>query len=146
LVDDQIADFSEPVNVRFARTKIAAFDRVIEKPVNTIAIVLVILGGVNPSLRGDGVRAARGILIAEALYVVTKFAQRRCSRTAGEAGADNNDLKLAAVVRTNEPAVIAVGGPLFIDRPGRNLCLKRTNHSCCAGLMSPSKTETGIDV
>jgi hypothetical protein len=50
LVDDVVGDFSEPINIRFARPKIAAFYRVMEQPVNTVAIVLIIFCRVDSAL------------------------------------------------------------------------------------------------
>ena len=59
LVDDVDADLRQPVNVRFARAEIAALHRVVEQPVNAVAVVLIILRRVDAALRGDGVRAPR---------------------------------------------------------------------------------------
>ena len=57
LINDVIADFRESINIGFACAKISALHCVIEKPVNTLAIVRIILSGVDATLRGDGVRA-----------------------------------------------------------------------------------------
>ncbi len=59
LVDDMNAVLRQPVDVGLACAKVAALDRVIKEPVNAIAVVLVILGSVDPALRSDGVRPAR---------------------------------------------------------------------------------------
>ena len=53
LVDDVVGDFSEAINVRFARPKIAAFYRVMEQSVNAVAIILIIFCRVDPSLSGN---------------------------------------------------------------------------------------------
>ena len=76
LVDDVDADLREAVDVGFAGAEIAAFHRVVEQAVDAVAVVLIILGGVDAALRGDGVRAARAVLEAEALHVVAQFGQR----------------------------------------------------------------------
>src|SRR6185312_15804693 len=70
LVDDVHADLREAVDIRFAGAEIAAFDGVVEKAVNGIAVVGIILGGIDAALRGDAVRAARAVLEAEALHFV----------------------------------------------------------------------------
>src|SRR5438045_514771 len=75
MIDDQIADFCEPINIRFAGTKIATFDGVVEQTENTIAIVLVILRGIDSALSGNAMGAAWAILITEAFHVVTQLAQ-----------------------------------------------------------------------
>ena len=82
LVDDVDAVLREAVDVAFASAEVAAFDGVVEEAVDAVAVVLIILGGVDAALRGDGVRAAGRILKAEALDVVAEFAAgwRRRSR------------------------------------------------------------------
>ena len=144
LVDDQIADFGQPINVRFARTKIAAFDRVVKQPVNAVAIVLIIFRGVDSALGGDAVRAARAVLVTEPFNVVAELAQRGGGRTAGQAGADDDDLKFPAVVRRDQPGVILDDSRHFSgERPGRDFGIERADHNCCAGFTQPSKTATG---
>jgi hypothetical protein len=42
--------------------------------------------------------------------------------------------------------VIPMAAPFLIERPVWNFCVKRPDHNCCAGLTTPSKMATGIDV
>ena len=146
LVDNVRANFGEPINVRFARTKIAALDRVVEQAINAVAIVLIILGGVDSALSGDGVRAARRILITKTFHAIAELAQRRRRRTTGEAAADNNDFKFASIVWTNEAGMIFVTRPFAIEWARRSPRLEIADHNCCAGLMNPSTTAIGIEV
>ena len=76
LVDDVHADLRQPIDVGLARAEVAALDRVVEQPVDAVAVVLVVLGGVDAALRGDAVRAARAVLVAEALDLVAQLRQR----------------------------------------------------------------------
>jgi hypothetical protein len=76
LVNDVDADLRQPIDVGLARAEIAALDRVVEKAVNAVAVVLVILGRVDAALGGDAVGAARAVLVAEAFDVVAQFGQR----------------------------------------------------------------------
>ena len=145
LVDDQVTDFGQAIDIRFARTEIAAFDRVVEQTVNAVAVVLIIFGGVDSALRGDGVRAARRILKAKTFHAIAELAERGRGRSAGESAADDNDLKFSAIVRTDEPRMIAMALPFLGERAGRNSGVERADHSCCAGLISPSKIATGIE-
>ena len=78
MVDDQIADFGKAIDIRFARTEIAAFDGVVEQTENAVAVVLIILRGVDPALRRDAVRAARAVLITETLHVIAHFSEAGC--------------------------------------------------------------------
>ena len=59
LIDDVDADLRQPIDVGFAGAEIAALHRVVEQPVDAVAVVLIILGGVDAALRGDRVRAPR---------------------------------------------------------------------------------------
>src|SRR5204863_7176119 len=146
LVDDVSADFSEAINVRFARTKIAAFDRVIEQPINAVTIVLIIFRGVNSDLGDDGVGAARRILIAKTSHSIAELAKRRRSRPSGQTAPNDNDLKFAAVVWTNEAGMVLVARPLPIERAGWSSRVEIADHNCCPGLMNPRRTAMGIEV
>src|SRR5437588_4421504 len=146
LIDDEIADFGQPVNVRFARTEIAAFDGVVKQSENAVAIVLVILGGIDPALRRNGMGATRRILVTKTFHAVTKFTQSGRGRSAGQSGTDHNDLKFAAIIRANETRIILVVTPFLLKRTGRNFAGEFSDHNCCAGWMRPSKTATGMAV
>jgi hypothetical protein len=50
------ADLAEPVHVGLAGAEVAALDRVVEQPVDRVAVVAVVLGGVDAALRRDRVR------------------------------------------------------------------------------------------
>ena len=75
LVDDVHADLGQAVDVGFAGAEVAALDGVVEEAEHAVAVVVIILGGVDAALRGDGVGAARAVLKAEALDVVAEFAE-----------------------------------------------------------------------
>ncbi len=77
LVDDLHADLGQPVDIRLTRTEIAALYRVVKQAVDAVAVVLVILRGVDAALRRNRVCAPRRILEAEALHVVAQLTQRR---------------------------------------------------------------------
>ena len=126
----ELADFGEAIDVRFARAKIAALDRVVEKPVNAVAVVRVIFRGVDSALGGDAVGAARAVLITERFDVVTLLPQRRRGRAAGQTGADDDDLEFAAIVRRDQPRIVLVPPPFFRQRAMRNLGIERADHGC----------------
>ena len=77
LVDDVRADLGQPVDVGLAGAEVAALDRVVEQPVRRVAVVAVVLGGVDAALRRDRVGPARTVLITEALHLVAGLAQCR---------------------------------------------------------------------
>ena len=60
LVDDVDADLRQAIDVGFARAKVAALYRVVEQPVDAVAVILIVLGGVDSALCGDAVSASAG--------------------------------------------------------------------------------------
>src|SRR6185437_16776289 len=98
----------------------AAFDGIVEKPVNGVAVVRVVFGGIDAALRSDAVRAAGAVLEAEAFNFVTEFGHGRRSRSAGESAADDNDIEFPLVRRVDKLHVEFVLVPLLRDRAGGN--------------------------
>ena len=114
------------MDVRLARAEVAAFDGVVEQAVNRVAVVLVVLRGVDAALRGDRVRAARRVLEAEARDVVAELGERRGGGAAGEAAADDDHLVLALVRRVDELHLELRVRPLLFDRTRRG-CVRRAS-------------------
>ncbi len=139
-------DFREAINVRFARAKIATLDRVVEKPVNAVAVVLVIFRGVDPALGGDAVRAARAVLVTERLHLVALLRQGRGGRATGQSGADDDDLEVAAIVRRDQLGIVLMPPPLFRQRPMRNFGIERADHEWVRNFTQPSRTATGMEL
>ena len=73
--------------------------------------------------------ASRRVLKTKTFYPVTQFAQRRCSRSAREAAADDYDLKLSSVVRINQSRMVLVISPFLVERSWRNFRIQRSNHA-----------------
>ena len=128
LVDDLDGDLREPVDVGLAGPEVAALDGVVEEPVDRVAVVAVVLGGVDAALRGDGVGAARGVLVAELDDVVALFGERGAGGAAGEAGADDDDGVLAAVGGVDQLGLEAAACP-SARRPGPSGALVSTTGS-----------------
>ncbi len=93
-----------------------------------VTVVLVVFGGINSALSGDGVRAARRILVAEGFHLIPEFSEGRGSRGPCETGADDNDLKLAAVGRVDELGFELVILPLLFERSGGNPGIEGNAH------------------
>ncbi len=75
LINNVHAVLRQPVDVRFARAEVAAFYRVIEEAVDTVAVVLVVLGCIDAALRSNGMGASRRVLKAVAKDVVAQFTE-----------------------------------------------------------------------
>src|SRR5258708_12027332 len=63
--------FRQPVHISFARTKIAAFNSVIEHAENGVTVILIVLAGVHAALCGDRVATSGAILKTKASYLIT---------------------------------------------------------------------------
>ena len=116
LVHDVQADLGQTVHVGIPRAEDAALHRVEEQAVHAIAVVLVVLGGVDAALRGDGVRAARAVLVAETLDVVAQLGQRGRPGAASQAGTHHDDLVLALVGRIDQLHVKPAFFPNLLNR------------------------------
>ncbi len=121
LVDDVDADLRQAVDVRFARPEIAALHGVVEEAVDAVAVVMIILGGIDAALRRDAVRAPRRILEAEAVDVVAEFGQARGGGAARQSRAHHDDRVLALVGRIHQLKVEAMTVPSRLDRAGREI-------------------------
>ncbi len=115
LVDDVDADLRETVDVGFAGAEVAAFDGVVEEAENAVAVIVIVLGGIDATLRGDGVCAARAVLIAEALDVVAEFPEAGGGSAAGKSGTDNDDVVLTLVGGIDELEIELVPVPGLLN-------------------------------
>ena len=126
LVDDVDAELRQAVDVRLARAVVAPLDRVVEQPLHAVAVVLVVLGGVDAALRRDAVRPPRAVVDAEAEDVVAELAERRCGRRAGQAGADDDDACTCGGW-PGSPASSRSGGGPICPRAGRRESVRRVS-------------------
>src|SRR5207237_7866162 len=113
VIDDVNAQLRQSIDIGFPRAVVAPFDRVVEEPVDAVAIVLIVLRGVDAALRGDAVGAAGAVLDAEAQDVVAELAKRRSRRRARQPGSDDDDRVLAFVGRVDQLHLELVAGPLY---------------------------------
>ena len=75
LVDDVHRHLGQAVDVGLPGPEVAALDRVVEQAEGAVAVVAVVLGGVDAALGGDGVGPARAVLVAEAEDFVAQLGQ-----------------------------------------------------------------------
>ena len=101
LVDNIVGYFSQTVNVGFAGTVVATLYCIVEQTVHRVAVVLVILSGIDTTLCSDGVCTARRVLDAEVEYSETHFAQRSGSTGTGKSGSYYDDVQTTFVGRVH---------------------------------------------
>ncbi|MPM43007.1 hypothetical protein SDC9_89679 [bioreactor metagenome] len=115
LVDDVRRHLGEAVAVRLAGAVVAALDGVVEEAVGGVTVVAVVLRRVDATLRGDGMRTPRAVLVAEVQDVVAHLAQRGGSGAARQPGADDDDVHLATVGRVHQLGVELPLVPHLLD-------------------------------
>ena len=59
LVDNGRADLGETIDIRLTAAVVTSFDRVVEETIDSVIVILIVLSGIDTTLSGDGVRAAR---------------------------------------------------------------------------------------
>ena len=128
VVDDADGLLAEAEGVGLASAEVAALDGVDDEPVDGVVVDLAGAGRVDAALGGDGVRAARGVVVRERVDVVAELTEGSGRASAGEAGADDDDAELATVVRVDELvgeaaslprcAGVALGDAAVEDRSG----------------------------
>ena len=90
LVDDVDRHFREAVDVGLAAAEVAALDGVVKQAVDAVAVVLVVLRGVDAALGGDRVRPAGGVVEAERRDLVAQLGKGGARARPGQAGADHD--------------------------------------------------------
>jgi hypothetical protein len=145
LVDDVHRHLGEAVHVALAGAEVTALHRVVEETVDAVAVVLVVLRGVDAALGSDAVGAARAVLVTERQHVVAHLAERRGAGTTCETGADDDDRVLPAVGRIDELHFETVAIPARLDRTRRSLGLELDGHlSSSRHFTKPATTATGM--
>src|SRR5262249_51464696 len=108
-------------------------------------IVVVILGGVDATLRRDRVSASRGILKAEAFDVVAQLAQACRGTAAGQARAHHQDGVLPLVSRIDQLEVEAVPFPPRLDRSVRSFRSQFHESRLSHLVTMPARTASGME-
>ena len=139
LIDDVDAQLRQPVHARLARAEVSPLQRVVKQPEDRVAVILIVLGRVDPPLRGDRVRAPGRVLETEARNPVAQLRERCRRRSARQPRADHQDVVLGLVGRGHEPDLGPVSRPLGLERPGGHSCVERRRHRS-----TPASTATGI--
>ena len=120
LVDDRTAHFGQPVDIRFTRAIVTALDRVVEQTPNAVAVVRVVLGGVDAALCSDAVGPAGGFVIGECKDIVTQFGKGRSSRCTRQSRPDNDNAVFPLVGGIDQLHVELMFGPFLFYGSGRN--------------------------
>src|SRR5262249_54872158 len=115
LVNDVSADLSQPVDVGFTGTKIAALHGILEKTKHTVTVVAIVLCGVNPALRCDGMCAPWSVVIGEAVDVITLLTESSGGRRPSQSRTHDDDRVFAAIGGIDQLHLEAALVPLLLD-------------------------------
>ena len=118
LVDDVGRYFCQAIYIGFAGPVVTPLDGVVKEPVYRVVVVLVVLGGIDPPLGGNGMGATRTVLVAKSFYIVTQLRQRSSGGCSSQTSSHDDDLQFSLVGRTYHPDGGFVPGPLFRQRSG----------------------------
>ena len=119
LVDDIVTHLSQTINIGLTSTVVTTLHGVIEKTIYGVAVVLIVLCGVNTTLCGDRVRTAWRVLDAEVEDVEAHLAECGGSRCTSQTRTDNNDVQFQFILWVNQALVSLVVGPLLSHRSFR---------------------------
>ena len=102
--------------VGLAAAVVATLHGVLGVAVSGVIVHLLGAGGVDTTLRSNGVRAAWGVVVGKDLDAVAQFTKGCRSSTRGQAGTYDEDLELAAVQWGDQVHVVNVVRPHILHR------------------------------
>ena len=120
LVDDAATDFGEAVAAGLPGPKVAALERVGKEPLDAVAIVGVILRGVDAALGCHRMGPAGTVVEGDQLHPVALLRQGGRRRGPGQATAHHQHLELALPQRADQRQAIAGAAPGIGDRTRGN--------------------------
>ncbi len=106
VVDDAHRLVGQAPAVGLTAAVVATLDGVLDVAVRGVVVDLLAAGGVHATLRGDGVCTTWGVVVGEDLHLVAELTKSCSSATAGEAGTNNQNLKLTTVQRGDQVHVV----------------------------------------
>ena len=121
LVDNIVTNLRQTVNVSLAGAVVATLNRIVEKAVNRVVVVLVILGSVDTSLSCYRMRAPGRVADTENLHIIAEFSERGSCRSAAEAGTHHYNLQFTFVVGAYQMDFRLTLRPFLGERSVRNL-------------------------
>src|ERR1700751_2252173 len=105
----------QPIDIGFTGAIVSALNRVFEKAQNAVAIVAVVLGGVNTPLGCDRVGPAWRIMIGKAMDVVALLAEGSGGGRTCQPCAHYDDGVFAAIRRVHQLHFVAALVPLLLN-------------------------------
>ena len=113
LVDDVVRHFCQTIDVGLAGAIVAALHRVVEQAINRVAVVLIVLCGIDTALCSNRVCTARRVLNAEIIHVEAHFCERGGCRCTGQTRSHDNHVELQFVFRVHQSLMSLIFFPFL---------------------------------
>ncbi len=113
LVDDVVGHLGQTIDVGLAGAVVATLHGVVEQTINRVAVILIVLGGVDATLCGNGVGAARRILNAQVDDIEAHLAERSGGTGSGQTRSNHNHVELQLVLGVNQTLVSLIFLPFL---------------------------------
>ena len=113
LVYDIVRHLGQAIHVGLTGTIVATLDGVVEEAIHRVAVVLIVLGGVDTSLRSNRVGAAWRVLNAEVEHLEAHLAQCGGGAGASQSGTHHDDVEAALVGGVDEFLVRFIVSPFL---------------------------------
>jgi len=128
VVDDAGGELGQPVHVGLARAEIPALQGVVEEPLHAVAVVLVVLGRVDPALRGHAVGPTGRVVEHEAAHAIPQLGEGGRRGGAGQARAHHEHGVMAAPGGADQGQGVPVARPARGQGAGRSARGERRRH------------------
>ena len=116
LVYDVATHFGKTIHIGFPCSIVSSFYGVFEQTFHTVAVILVVLGGVDTALSRYAVSPTGGILQTENIDIEAERAKSGCCRTSGKSGTYHYDIQLAFVGRIYQTLTVFISCPFLGER------------------------------
>src|SRR5690606_1490523 len=111
LVNDIYRNFRKAVDIALSGSIVPAFDCIVKKSVDGLSVILVVLGGVDSPLCGDGVGPSGAVLKTKSLDIISQLRQRGSSRGSSKTGAHHNYIIFSFIGRIDQFHIEFMLGP-----------------------------------
>ncbi len=102
MVDNRVADLGQSIHIGLAGPEIAAFYSVVKQAPDAVTVIGIVFSGIDTTLGGDTVCPPGTVLDAEGFDIIAQFSKGGRGRTAGQAGADDDDIVFSFIGRIDK--------------------------------------------
>ena len=97
-----VADLCQSIHIGLSGSEITAFYGIVKQTPDAVSVIGIIFSGIDTALGGDTVCSPGAVLDAEGFDIIAQFSKGCSGRTAGQPGADNDDIILSFIGRIDK--------------------------------------------